>query len=81
MRYNSLQEWAAQLKAGVGVYFDEPGPKVDVEHEIQPKYLEIVLLFVLVQEEERAHQRLGGDLFHFGQSVREKIQIPAIRIE
>jgi hypothetical protein len=40
---NACKEGADQFETGVGVYLNEIGLKLTVNHKIQPEYLEVML--------------------------------------
>ena len=59
-------EFAAQLEAGISVDLDEPDVVIGVNHEVQTKYLEIVLSFVGIQLKISGFNCVKCDIFHFG---------------
>ena len=44
----SLKDWTVDLKTGIVVDLDQPRLELAVDHEIQPKYLKVVLIPAVV---------------------------------
>ena len=69
LRNNASQQRTHQLQARIGVDFDQPGHELPIDHEVQPEDLEVVLVSLGGDLDERALDGVDGDLFHPGQNL------------
>ena len=72
-----LKNRAVDLKTGIVVHLDEPGLEVSVNHEIKPKYLEIVPMATVVDGGAIGSDNICCQFLHFGQDVLFEAQIAA----
>lgn len=69
LRNNARQQRAHQFQARVGVHLDQPRHELPIDHEIQPENLEVVLVSLGGDLDERALDGVDSDLFHPGQNL------------
>lgn len=72
---NFIEHGAGSLKARIGVDLDQPDVVVGVDHEVQPKYLEVVNPAIGVDVECRGMNHIGDYLFHLGVDHVEEVKL------
>ena len=76
-RDDPFHQGTVDLQAGVVVYFDQPGLKVPVYHEVQPKYLEIIGMALVVDGLVVGFDYSQCQFLHFGNDHLLKVVISA----
>lgn len=76
VRNDSIQKWAGAIQAWVGVDLNQPRLEVPINHEIQPKYLEIVHLVLRTDLIIYTSGCVFAHFLHLGQDFFLEIVLP-----
>ena len=68
-RNNSFKNRAVYFQAGVVVDLNKPGFEIPVDHEVQAKDLEIILMSSVVDDLVVGFDDIGSHLFQFGHDI------------
>lgn len=69
-----IEDRAVHLKAGVGVYLDQPGVKFSIDHEIKPKYFEVVAFPLGINEAKRRLNGICSNFLDFGIDISLEVE-------
>lgn len=73
---DSRKQRTANFKAGIGIDFYEPWPKLAINHEIQPKYLKVIDSPLPIQIQIVSFDNISSNIFHFSQDLFSKVDLP-----
>ena len=74
-RNDSFKNGAVYFQAGVIVDLNEPGFEIPIDHEIQPKDLEVILMSSVVDDLVVSLDDIGSHLFEFGHDISLNIVV------
>ena len=74
-RDDSFKNRAVYFKTGIVVDLDEPGFEISIDHEVQAKDLEVILMSSVVNGLVVGLDDIGSHLFQFGHDISLNIEV------